>query len=244
MIIIWFDDWKYQTRMVIIVMKTDIIWSLLRPAREVGGRLCSWLSYKILKIIRKFSAFSKYCLRNWETSILGLRMVISRFWIFETTYSVVNCWLYLKASGAMEVTRLRDISLRSKYHRWQLEELNSVIFHGVLILTFVWDSEHFWKQRMGFSWSCFSRGALTITDYDWECCIQCIKINVFWLMHLISYDQSIIPHEIFFSINSAHSSFVSGGSSSGTFVRPRFLQSTVPGYCQYSWKYHNDGGYL
>ena len=80
MIIIWFDDWKYQTRMVIIVMKTDIIWSLVRPAREVGGRLCSWLSYKILKIIRKFSAFSKYCLRNWETSILGLRMVTSRFW--------------------------------------------------------------------------------------------------------------------------------------------------------------------
>ena len=80
MIIIWFDDWKYQTRMVIIVMKTDIIWSLLRPAREVGGRLWSWLSYKILKIIRKLSAFSKYCLRNWETSIIGLRMVTSRFW--------------------------------------------------------------------------------------------------------------------------------------------------------------------
>ena len=80
MIIIWIDDWKYQTRTVIIVMKTDIIWSLLRPAREVGGRLCSWLSYKILKIIRKFSAFSKYCLRNWETSISGLRMVTSRFW--------------------------------------------------------------------------------------------------------------------------------------------------------------------
>ena len=94
MIIIWFDDWKYQTRMVIIVMKTDIIWSLLRPAREVGGRLWSWLSYKILKIIRKLSAFSKYCLRNWETSISGSRMVTSRFWNY-----LQCCQLFIVLEG-------------------------------------------------------------------------------------------------------------------------------------------------
>ena len=247
MIIIWFDDWKYQTRMVIIVMRTDIIWSLLRPAREVGGRLCSWLSYKILKIIRKFSAFSKYCLRNWETSISGLRMVTSRFWNYLQCCQLLIVLEGIRSDGGDTIAGYiaeKQVS-QVTIGRIELSDISwSSFFFGVLILTFVWDSEHFWKQRMGFPWSCFSRGALTITDYDWECCIQCIKINVFWLMHLISYDQSIIPHEIFFSINSAHSSFVSGGSSSGTFVRPRFLQSTVPGYCQYSWKYHNDGGYL
>ena len=64
-------------------------------------------------------------------------------------------------------------------------------------------------------------------------------ISDLWSMHngrcnLINLLR-LIFHWIL-STSSAHSSFVSGGSSFGTFVRPRFLQSTVPG----SWHYGDD----